>query len=355
MSKLVSPSQVGSDLKLKIDVWEAVTNSYGEPRLGRARDFLFPLTQDKIPLLVDVFQYWRDFDEYVAVEGEHIETGEKQYLFIKCSKRGNDVYAWRIKKRLNFLNNLRDVEFFSPEDFKPNKVVKSNLLWITLTWNSYRCSLQEAWEKTYYELHKFKANLENRYGKIEWLVFPQPFPNPNGKAFGYPHFHILMLFKEASFKVFPRLEEDKDSKMVMRYRVQEKYELEAQGKWHSFIDVQALSSPQKAAAYCQKYAQKMMYGDSYKASVTQAVNWLFRKRSFSLTREFQGSLNDLIGYEHNRKIFQAHIDGSEASPVWDWRFKGIFSAERVGVDGETWVKSVDVDEFQDVLFGGGQF
>jgi hypothetical protein len=343
-------------LGFEFAVWENITNERGEPRLNCARDFFFPLTRDKISVLVKCFRYWRDFDEYILLRGTNRDTREVCNVAVKCSKRGNDVYAKRLDLRLNFLSRLKDVSFFSPEDFKgkygKTKDVDCNLLWVTLTWNSNLCSLHEAWKRSYWELHKFKANLENKYGKIEWLTFIQPFPDKEGEAYGYPHIHALILFKEASFSAFPRIEEDKEGKTVLRYRIREKYDVERQGKWHSFVDVQAISSVSKAVAYCKKYAESVMYGDSEKASLTCAMSWLYRKKSYTLTHGFQEAMNDLIVSLHVRKkVFQETLDG-ELLPIWDWQFLGIRSASCLDIEcSDVWVKSLSNSEMDLILRG----
>lgn len=317
--------------------------------MARARDYFFPLSQDKLDLLGKVFEAWRDFDEYMLLMGMNTQTGEKTRLAVKCSKRGNDVYAKRLETRLNFLHNVKEVQFFEPSDFDTSRHVKANLLWITLTWNPRLYTLQEAWECSYRELHKFKANMENEYGKLEWLTFVQPFPDSEGKAYGYPHFHILVLFKEDSFNAFPSLEKDKDGRLVLRYRIQEKRELEHQGKWKAWIDVQAISSTKGAVAYCKKYAEGNCYGSSDKATLTGAVTWLLRKKSFTLTHGFQKALGDLIETLHVRKIFHMTLDGGRI-PEWTWKFYGIRARSELGVySSDVWVKSLSPDEFEEIV------
>lgn len=332
------------------EVYSAILDGYGNPRLSEARNFFLPLTRDEIPLLCECFKYWRDFHEYLLLRGRNRETGEELRLAVKCSKRGNDVYAKRLEERLGFLSRLENVKFFDNVNWDKQAYAKANLFWVTLTWNPKLCSLNEAWETSYEELHKFKANLEHCYGKIEWLVFIQPFPDGNGEAFGYPHFHIVMLFKEAEFNVFPHLEQDKDGATVLRYRVKEKREIELAGKWHSFIDVQALSSLRGAVNYVKKYAESVCYGDSDKAVLTNAITWLYRKKSYSMTREFQKALNDLISGLHVRKnLMQATLDGN-ALPVWAWEFCGVVSGAELGVgDGGVWVLELSVDDFERVV------
>jgi hypothetical protein len=358
LSKLLLEKQSLGELDLK--VWENIVNEKGDPRLAEARNYFLPLTADKIPTLVEAFQYWRDYHEYLLLKGENRGTGEELRLAVKCSKRGNDVYAKRLDMRLNFLDRLENVRFFDKVDFDKVAYAKSNLFWVTLSWDPKLCSLDEAWRSSYQKLHKFKANLENHYGKVEWLVFIQPFPNQNGLAYGYPHFHIVLWFKEAEFNVFPHLEKDKSGAMVLRYRVKEKREIELAAKWHSFIDVQALSSLRGAVSYVKKYAKSVCYGESSKAVLNGAVAWLYRKKSYSLTRGFQACMHDLISAMRVRKReFQTIFEkkGLDLSlhhgfPIWEWEFLGIRSAAEVGdPSGDTWVLEFDADKFDKLVRG----
>jgi hypothetical protein len=336
--------------ELDYEVWSNVVNEKGDPRLSEARNFFLPLTAEKISTLIEVYEYWREYNEYLLLLGENNSTGEKLRLAVKCSKRGNDVYAKRLEMRLNFLNNLKNVKFFDNVDFDKTAYAEANLFWITLTWDAKLCSLHEAWLNSYRELHRFKANLENKYGKIEWLVFIQPFPDVKGEAYGYPHFHIVMWFRDSTFHAFPHLEKDKKGVMALKYRVSEKRDIEIASKWHSFIDIQALSSIKGAVGYVKKYAKSVCYGESKKASLTCAMAWLYRKKSFSLTRGFQRVLSDLIASMRDRKrVFQKTLT-NQLIPLWSWEFLGIRSASEVGSPcSDVWVLEFNADEFDQLV------
>ena len=331
------------------DVWNKIVNDYGVPRLTRAREEFLPLTQEKIPFLLECFKYWRNYHEYMLLKSENVETGEKLYLAVKCSKRGNDVFARRLEDKLEFFGQFNNEKFFVPNDLLSNKPIKTRLLWVTLTYDSKRCSLHQAWENVMKEFNKWITRLRQKYGKIDVLRFIQPFPDPNGPAFGYPHLHAILLFEEASFHVLkiPRSDD------VSRYRIKEKHELEAVGKWHSFIDVQALDSLRTAIDYCKKYAQSACCGDSPKALLTSAICWLYRKQTYSLSSNFKQALNDLIRTMQISKsrygYSQSTLDGSEAYDVWKWTFCGLVSAHKLGIDGSVWVKELTLDEFDSIL------
>ena len=331
------------------DVWNKIVNDNGVPRLSRAREEFLPLKQQNIPFLVECFRYWKNYNEYMMLKGENIETGEKLYLAVKCSKRGNDVFARRLEDKLGFFSQFNNEKFFSPHDLLTNKTIKTRLLWVTLTYDRKRCSLHDAWSNVMKEYNKWITRLRQKYGKIHVLWFNQSFPDPNGSAYGYPHLHCILLFEESSFHVLKTVGSDG----VTRLRIKEKHELEAVGGWHSFIDVQALDSLKTAINYCKKYAQEACYGDSPKALLTSAILWLYRKQTYGLSSGFKQALSDLIRTMQISKSrygdSQLALDGSKAYNVWQWTFCGLASARQLGITSDVWVKELTLDEFDKIL------
>lgn len=336
-------------LEKELKVWQEILDRYGNPRLAIARNFFLPLQQEDIPLLLEAFEFWQSYDEYGLIEGENTVTGNKLYLAVKCSKRGNDVFAARLRHKLGFLRKWSNVKFFDVKDFNTHKAVKTRLLWVTLTYDSKRCSLSEAWSNCMVEYNKWITNLRNKYGKIDVLRFIQPFPSENGAAYGYPHFHLVLLFKEADFEVFPRLETTKENETALVYRIKDKYELEAQGKWHSFVDVKALSSARAVSNYVLKYAENVAYGESSKALINSAVLWLYRKQTYSLSGSFRLRYHDLMRAKQVSKA-QSTLEG-DVLDDWVWSWKGLRSSSVLGLHGE-WFVELSKDSFVRAIDGG---
>lgn len=331
-------------------------DDWGRPRLDMARSFFSSLKQKDVPYLIEGFKNWRDFAEYLILKGENRVNGKKLFVAVKCSKRGNDVFSRRLDRKLGFLKQIEGIDLFTPEMFKPNKVVKSNLLWVTLTFNPALCGLKRAWETYMSSWNLWITNLRNKYGRIEVLRFSEAFPGEfkkdgtPAKAFGYPHIHAVLLFKEAHFRVFPRMEEGKDGKLGLVYRIQEKYELEDQGKWHSFVDVKALSSGRALGGYLRKHTKNTHYGDTQEALVTQALLWLFRKQTFSMSSGFRRELLDLITGLQGSKEFGAQktLDGRILDD-WIWSCHGVRSAFELDVDPGVWVQSLEEEKFHSLV------
>jgi len=323
----------------------------GRPRLNCARNYFLPhLRQQDVPWLVEGFKVWRDYAEYLLIKGVNRVNGKKMFLAVKCSKRGNDVFASRLDRKLGFLRRLAKIDLFHPEDFKSNRIVKTNLLWVTLTFNPRLRSLDEAWETVMDDYNLWITNLRNEYGKIDVLRFIEAFPDEKGSAFGYPHMHIVLLFKEAQFEVFPRMEEGKDGRLGMVYRIREKYEVERQGKWHSFIDVKALSSGKAVYNYVRKYCSKTHHGDSQGAMVTQSLLWLYRKQTYSMSNGFRSELNDLIMDLQGSKICEAQktLDGKLLED-WVWTFHGIRDWLEIGCEPTVWYSSLEEEKFNNLV------
>jgi len=325
-------------------------DDYGRPRLNMARSFFSHLKQKDVPYLIEGFQNWRDFDEALLLYGKNRVNGKEMWLGVKCSKRGNDVFSSRLDMKLGFLRQIEGIDLFTPDMFKPNKVVTSNLLWVTLTFNSALCSLERAWETYMSSWNLWITKLRKEYGKIDVLRFSEAFPGEGGKAFGYPHIHVVLLFKEAHFKVFPHMEEGKDGKLGMVYRIGERDEVKAHGNWHSFVDIKALSSGRALGGYLRKHTKNTHYGDTQGALVTQALLWLYRKQTFSMSSGFRKALLDLIKDMQGSNTLEAQktLDG-EVLDDWIWSCHGVRSCFDVGMDPGVWVQSLEEEKFHKLV------
>lgn len=321
-------------------------------RLSRVRElFKGNIDQSSISLLIKLFRTWKNTSEYLLLFGENSFSGEQLRLAVKCSKRGNDVFSRRLDQKLGFLGELEGIELFKPEDFDSGKKIYSNLLFVTLTYNSNRCCLKEAWKSYQSEWNLWITNLRNKYGSIDVLKFSEAFPGEKGRSFGYPHIHAVLLFKEARFQVFPSLEKTRSGEVGLVYRIQEKDALAAQGKWHSFIDVKAISSGRSLGGYLRKHTKNCHYGDSAEALVTQSLLWLYRKQTFSMSSGFRKSL-EFITNMHVSKVVSCQVDlFGVVCDGWKWVCYGVVSGLVLNLDSWVWVASVSVDRFQELVRG----
>jgi len=357
--------------QLNSDILSSISDSYGNIRLSRIRDYLTTPTQYDVDLMQEIYLKWVTSPEALLLQGINFETQEKRMIGVKCSKRGNNVFNRRLDKKLSFLEGLKSegLEFFDSADFTANKRVFSSALWVTLTFDSKICSLDEAWRRIENDWNKFLTNLRNRYGKITPLKFIQAFPGKKqgkrGDAFAYPHIHAVLLFKEAKFSVYPQLVEKNDidddkvnREVSLRYRIHEKDDLVSQGKYHSNVDVQALRTFKSISNYCRKYGQgtfNVVNDDGQvndEALINCTMGFFYHKQSYSVGRELQTELSDLITHMRLSKSsnpkFQARLDGGEAFSVWKWESKGVRSWSellKVGLDPPGEQFDIDADKF----------
>lgn len=90
-------------------------NQIQKPRLGRYRALL-SFSKPDLDRIIEAFIGWATFNEYLIFRKENIYTYEKEYKAVKAAKRGNDVYTWKLGKRLKHLYKLPKIEFFNSKD-----------------------------------------------------------------------------------------------------------------------------------------------------------------------------------------------------------------------------------------------
>jgi hypothetical protein len=339
------------------EVLSAISDSFGNIRLAKIRDYLEHPKQSDVDFMQEVYLKWVSSPEALILKGTNTSTGEERMIGVKCSKRGNDVFNKRLDGKLSFLESLKSegFELFDSADFTLDKKVFSSALWVTLTFDSKLCSMDEAWKRIEDDWNSWITNLRNRYGQIMALKFIQAFPGKKqgkrGEAFAYPHIHAVLLFKEAKFSVYPQLveknevDEKVNHEVSLRYRINEKDELVSQGKYHSNVDVQALRTFKSISNYCRKYGQgtyNVINDDGEvndEALINCTMGFFYHKQSYSASRALQGELSDLIMQMRLSKSsnprFQARLDGSGSFSVWKWESKGVRSwgeLRKVGLD-----------------------
>jgi len=263
---------------------------------------------------------WRDYNEYIVVQKQSDNPrikGEvdKETIAVKCSKRGNDVYWWRVWKRIKKLYDLKAQTLFDPHS---NRKL-SNVVFATLTYDVKRSSIAEGWEKEGKDFNKWIRNLRKKFGRISY------FRSLEASKRGYPHIHILMIFHDYEFKVI---------EMKGKYRILEKEAFEK--SWHSFVDVQAIRRFREGVKYVTKYLTKTK-NDSKTQILTLALCWLFRKRSFAISGDMHEVME--ISRMHGQMI-QANLMGKEVIINVVWVFIGIFSADKLGITRNEWRKTI---------------
>ena len=366
----ISPCVQSSEKKrvLTPQLLEALTSASGKPRLNVAREMLlrkenledlgFGSVEEALPLGEELFSFWRDLPEFMVLWKEYIGKGEleDEYVAVKCSKRGNDVYQRRIKTRFGWLDQeIPDKKFFEIRDFQVDKEIHTSLLWITLTYDVSRGSIKKAWETLGEDFNRFLCALRKKFGEISSLRVWESYES------GYPHVHAIVLFARAQFHVFPHWSE-KEQKLT--FRINEKEDVSS--LWHSFVDIQAISSLKAVFTYIKKHQEKIILGlsgsvqegegvkvgfdlENIKGLRTLFLCWIFRKRSFSVSGDFREKISDLISHLHNSNMVgQRDLEGNLVLE-WRWHFLGVFSGSELAVPAGIWVKSLEKAEVERLL------
>jgi len=280
----------------------------------------------------DVIAYWdlwRKQDTYIVLQREEevIIKGidDKEFTdykvitkAIKCSKRGNDVYFFRVRNRLDDL--LQICKENRKLIWKDEDGYYTQFLYLTLTYDTKRCNIREAWENIGKEWNRFLSYLKKKYGIISVIRTWESFEN------GYPHIHAIIYFFECAFRVIKYKRKGKKYTEWRLYGRDIKEEINR--GWHSFIDVQAIEDT-KRLQYIFKYIIKDIKNnkkEEQKQKQTLAMMWLFRKQSFSISNDF---IQELASYCHSNIV----SDSERLDPIMhnsnSWEFIGIFTAEEL--------------------------
>ena len=260
--------------------------------------------------------------------------GSKNEVFaVKCAKRGNDVYRWRVYRRFQGLSSRADeLVFFNPKD---RGAKKTRALWVTLTYDVKRCSFGEAWGNIGIGFNRFMAYVRKKFGNVSCCRVFESFEN------GYPHIHCILLFEATWFSVF------RDRKG--QFRVHSKNVI-ANG-WHSNVDVKAMGSLAGGFSYLKKYLLKNIDAEKAdsKALKTLALCWAYRKRAFSVSGRFRQLLHDLITYMHNSNPQLRQVTLSGVFLVESkFYVLGFVPANVVGLEEDVWFDKLDSEQIDSI-------
>jgi len=286
---------------LEIESFSPSVKTLGEVRESYLSGGL--IVTEELDSLINAFESWVKEDLYLVFE--NLENGKK--LFKRASKRGNSIYTWKTRERLDSATS-----FFERKSFqklllrRSGRSRVSNVLFLTLTndtklWGEKRYVKSDllgnkenvfiegdrirAWGHIQPDYNRFITAFRKKYGKTWALKCFESFEN------GYPHIHLLLITK-TPWEVSPRRKEikkkDGSVRWITEYRLKDyKKKKEISNLWSSgFVDIKSPSSVNSLRNYVYKDVVKQFKGDlgrQNKLSLT--LNWLFRKRSFSVSGE----------------------------------------------------------------------
>jgi hypothetical protein len=262
----------------------SICNSNGKPRLEIARKKLLELVEDGVDnhqlseFIINSYQMWVNFHEFMVFWNEV----ENKTLIVKCRKRGNDVYeSWFRKRYFKLLRGFaKEVKFF---DFgKKERVVKSPLIFFTLTFK--HDNFMDIGKNVGKYLNQFMARIRKRIPHVYLITRVWQCHKD-----GWIHIHGLLLLdtwvhsEKEWFSGFRHVSK-KNGKVT--YRLSKHLWKWFKAQWvYGFSDFQLCDSLMGGLKYISRYLfHKSDEDNSHDVEVkmlTYAVCWIFRLRSFS--------------------------------------------------------------------------
>jgi hypothetical protein len=296
--------------------------------------------------IVEAFTNWSTYKEYLIFKRDKKREGDREFKAVLSAKRGNAVYAWRLKGKFESLADIPEIKFFNYRD--RSKVHKTSALFVTLTL-APGLRLDQQWEGIGEAYNRWISYLRRRYGRIDCIRVWEAHKS------GVPHVHVILIFESKEFSTFF---------YNGTWRVQEKHDLEwAEG----FTDVEALSSVKGGINYVVKYLAKLhkvgihggLEDTSYSAetnlgslvasasTLTLSLMWAFRRRAFSVSRRLIDLIASMSNSNETCAIQTVQVD-LEGVPIWDkWVLIGFW-----GGDLGVWCKELSIREIQSMRCSG---
>lgn len=90
-----------------------------------------------VPEIVERYVEWVSEIKFMILSRWNKMEYKNEFFAVKCAKRGNDVYRFRVSRRFRGLCSMSDDDvFFNPKD---RGAKKTRALWVTLTYDTKRC------------------------------------------------------------------------------------------------------------------------------------------------------------------------------------------------------------------------
>ena len=280
--------------------------------------------------LILKYKEWVVQDEYLILKKTNFDLKNRESTQIfasKCSKRGNDVYDFRIRNTFRELDEVACEMSDNGEIFDLHKSdKKTNVLLVTLSQDTKLRSSEESWDKIDEKYNRFITRMRKLYGKISVLRVWESYEN------GYPHIHAILIFDSYSFSVLEHWNRD-HTKSTFRLKnrtsfgrkwvdgdwslpIDDRVNLEDTKQiWNSeFVDVIAVHSIRGIVNYLSKYFRKFATNEdgssSFKSDLTLAKTWYYRKQSFAMSGDFVEKLKSirLVKAMHNSNFKNHQVD-----------------------------------------------
>jgi len=306
--------------RLGEETWKCeYTNNFGEVRLSRVRGMLnLNLGLDRWKC-GDLYSNWVLDDNNIVIKGTDLKTMRRWYIAVKARKRGNDLDAFRITRRLAAIR-----DGILPYVHTGSKIRHTNAIYVTGTVDPRLVDydLEYGWMYLGVWFNTFMAHLRKKLTCITAVIEDkdgQPkvrevrtvpkiliLRSWESHESGWPHFHAILCLEwgvrgQPHWDVFQDKGCWKDGHWVPpRWRVKDKHVLDE--CWpYGWVDAIALTAGtlEKNLENVVWYVGKNLSCMDYrlvsrwprKRTLTQSILWYFRKRSFSVS-DFEPRIYD---------------------------------------------------------------
>jgi len=251
---------------------------------------------------------------------------EKETIAVKCAKRGNDVYSYRVLSRFStFQNGIIDLNVTCLDRGQ----MRTRVLFMTLTYDTKLKSRHQAWKAVSKEYNLFMSKMRRVFGSISTARTFESFEN------GYPHVHVVLLFNDFTFQVREYMNR-KGRKVLL---VDDDIKGCISAMWHSNVDVKGVGNVSESINYLKKYVSKCANFDSNdsKGVKTLAQCWAYGKRAYCLSGVFRTRMTDLIRNmrNSNSQLIQKSLDG-EGFEENKWSCLGFVSRDVLEIEAFVW-------------------
>ena len=286
----------------------------------RYDQFVFNVQSFSVGNTVSHYKDWLSNPTFLVWRGHDVVHSKTKFSYSLSPKRGSSMYARRVCRRWDVVSDsVPDLKFFK---YGVHGNVSSSFLELTYTYsrcvvleggkwvpckngtpNSRLVPLPFAWQNVAFHINRSRSYLTKKYGKCSVARVWESHKD------GFCHVHALFFFKDYSFKGFSH----RNSKGKLEYLVNN-HDRDAIAKsWkHGFIKVKLMSGSKSGFRYMKKYLTKSVKADDRdsKTVKTLALCWYFNKRAFSLSRDWQLGVHDLISCNSNSNFLDVLSDVS---------------------------------------------
>ena len=272
-----------------------------------------------------LYRDWVKKPDYLIIQRRVNDAGkiETSRFACKAAKRGNDVYSKRINERLL---PIKKYFFDKPIIESINKTGKTNILLITCTFGDRdNCTIGEAWGMVGTQWNIFITKMRKEYGDISVLRAWESHEN------GYPHIHAILVCGGNDFSVFRHT--NPHGKMTWRLTSRSQKDAIEASWGKGFVDVEGIDNPNKAFKYILKYIFGEGKESGKKDIISLAMNWIFRKRQFSVSQ--LDLMSRCITQTKYLPNLQTDLFGNVISKV-EYKFLGVLTIKFAGGEPPPW-------------------